>query len=100
MLREHDASVELRIDRGEDRSNENDTDFNALQATEDAITYNFGGSLQWRQDESSAGKRIEHRLEIGGYRDEERWPEVQDDMIDAMVRLEGALRPHVSRLQL
>ncbi len=100
IVRERDASVELRIDRGEDRRNENDTAFNALQATADAIAYNFGGPLQWRQDEDSGAKHIEHRIETGGYRDEELWPEIQDAMIDAMIRLERAMKPHISSLQL
>jgi hypothetical protein len=36
---------------------------------------------------------------MGGYRDEEsKWPEIQDAMIDAMIRLEKALRPHIVNL--
>lgn len=97
VVGEHDAAVELRIDRDERR--ENDQIFYALQATEDAIAYNFGGSLDWRTEDSGA-RRIQHRVEVpGGYEDPGRWPEVQDAMIDAMCRLEKALRPHVSRLR-
>jgi len=95
-LGEHDAGVELYVDRGESRGNEQV--FNALGATEDAIAYNFGGTLEWRVEDSGA-RHIEHRIDgMGGYRDEERWPALQDAMIDAMIRLEKALRPHVSRL--
>jgi hypothetical protein len=36
---------------------------------------------------------------IGGYRDDEsKWPEIQDAMIDAMIRLEKALRQHIESL--
>jgi hypothetical protein len=38
-------------------------------------------------------------IEQGSYRDEERWAEIQDAMIDAMIRLENALRPHLARLK-
>lgn len=96
VLGEDNAGVELYVDRGEGR--ENEQIFNALGATEDAIAYNFGGALEWRIEDSGA-RRIEHRIDdAGGYRDEERWPALQDAMIDAMIRLEKALRPHVSRL--
>ena len=97
---EHEAGVELYIHRGEDRKSENDLAFTALQATEDAISYNFGSSLEWRQVEGSSARRIRHLIRTAGYADDESWPELQDEMIDAMIRLEKALRPHVSRLQL
>ena len=48
-LRDHDASVELYIDRGEGREDETETIFNALQATQDAIEYNFGGPSTGRR---------------------------------------------------
>lgn len=100
VVREHEAGVELYINQeGEGRGSENGTAFDALQAVEDAIAYNFGGPLEWRQDEGSGAGYIEHRVGIGGYLDEERWPEIQDAMIDAMIRLERALRPQVSRLR-
>jgi len=37
---------------------------------------------------------------MGGYRDEEQWPEIQSAMVDAIVRLERALKPHVAALQI
>ena len=44
--------------------------------------------------------RIGTRIEVGGYRDDEaKWPAIQDAMIDAMVRLETALRPHIEKLK-
>jgi hypothetical protein len=30
----------------------------------------------------------------------DRWPQIQDEMIDAMIRLEAALRPHINALSL
>jgi hypothetical protein len=35
---------------------------------------------------------------VRGYRDEPHWAEIQDGMIDAMVQLESALRPHIAAL--
>jgi hypothetical protein len=38
---------------------------------------------------------------LGGYRDEpSKWPEIQEAMVDYMVRLESAFRPHIDELEL
>jgi hypothetical protein len=102
VIEDHAARVELYIDRGAGREGENETIFNALQATQDAIEYNFGGPLAWQREPASDGAlRISIHVEDIGLKDEEsRWSEVQDAMVDAMVRLERAMRPHVARLQI
>ena len=43
--------------------------------------------------------RIAKYITIGGYRDdEEKWPEIHEAMVDAMIRLEKALKPHINKL--
>jgi hypothetical protein len=37
---------------------------------------------------------------IGGYRDPERWPDVHAAMVQSMIRLEHAIRPHIDELPL
>jgi hypothetical protein len=58
----------------------------------------FGEPLDWQKLENIRACRIKKAIQLGGYRDETEWPEVHDTMIDAMVRLEGALRPYINRL--
>jgi hypothetical protein len=43
---------------------------------------------------ASAGCRIAQRLTLGGYRDEEKWEEVQGAMIDRMIRLRAPPARH------
>lgn len=100
VLRDHDASVELYVDRGENRESENETIYNALSATQDAIEYNFGGDLKWQQAENSPARRIENTVDTGGLLDQDRWPETQDSMVDTMIRLERSLHSHIARIQL
>ena len=100
VLRDHDASVELYVDRGEGREGENETIFNALSATQDAIEYNFGGDLKWQTSENSSARRIESTVDTGGISDTDRWNETQEAMVDAMIRLERALRSHIARIQI
>lgn len=98
VIRMHDSHVELAIDRGKDSAEENRAIFDALVESREAIESEFGEPLQWDKVEGRQVFRIKKQLDLGGYIDEPRWPEIQDAMIDAMVRLESALRPHVERL--
>jgi hypothetical protein len=45
------------------------------------------------------GCRIACYFTSGGLKDRDRWPEIQEDLVDAMVRLENALKPHIRRLR-
>lgn len=98
VIRMHDSHVELAIDRGKDSAEENRAIFDALAESREAIESEFGEPLQWDKVEGRRVCRIKKQIDLGGYLNEPRWPEIQDAMIDAMVRLESALRPHVERL--
>jgi uncharacterized protein DUF4268 len=95
---QRDSGVELYIDRGRDSEEENRRIFDALLEHKDEIERAYGGRLEWQPLEGRRACRIRERFENGGYRDEERWPQIQDAMIDAMIRLEKALKPHISAL--
>ena len=54
----------------------------------------------WEALEGKQAKRIAKYFELGGYRDDEaKWPEIQDAMIDAMIRLDRALCPYITKLK-
>jgi len=96
----NNTSVELYIDRGKEREKENEKIFNSLLKHEKDISLKFGGSLDWQRMEGRRGFRIKKELQMGGRDDEEKWPEIQKAMVDAMVRLEKALRPHIKKLHI
>ncbi|MGB2842920.1 MAG: DUF4268 domain-containing protein [Halobacteriota archaeon] len=96
----HEGQVELYIDRGKDSEDENKIIFNELSSHKDEIEKVFGEPLNWESLEGKRACRISKRIEIGGYRDEDKWPEVHEAMIDAMCRLEKSLKPHISRLKI
>jgi len=100
VVRQHEGDAELYIDRGKDAEEGNKLIFDQLAAARDAVEKAFDDALEWQRLEGKRGCRIRKTTQIGGYRDEEKWPDVHDAMIDAMVRLEGALRPHVDGLKL
>ena len=82
-----------------DSKEENDAIFDALRESQEAIETAFDESLEWERLETRRACKIVKRFSLGGWRDPEaQWPVVQDAMIDAMVRLERALKPHIVRL--
>jgi len=99
VIREHEADVELYIDRGKDTNDENEGVFDALLSGKDAIEQAFGAPLEWQRLEGRRACRIKSEIELGGCRDEAKWPAIQNAMIDAMIRLENALRPHIDALK-
>jgi hypothetical protein len=59
-----------------------------------------GDKLSWERLEGKQGCRVAYTVTGGGYRREEsNWPAIQDAMIDAMVRLEKGLTPHLAKLK-
>jgi len=91
------AQVELYIDTGDRERNKRT--FDALSSAKDEVNAAYGRALDWQRLEHARACRIRHRMEIGGWKDEDKWPEIQDTMIEAMIRLEKALRPHIDKLQ-
>jgi hypothetical protein len=85
------ARVELYIDRGADAAEWNKAMFDKLHARREEVEATFGEPLDWQRLDAKRGCRICKILEIGGLADESRWPEIQDAMVETMIRLEKAL---------
>lgn len=87
------SRVELLIQRDDGRHQ-----LLRLKEASDAIEAAFGGPLIWQEKEGVRQCRVFHSVP-GGYRTAEaEWPRIQDEMIDAMIRLDGALRQRVLAL--
>lgn len=95
-VRQHDGAVRLFLE-GSD-ADENHRHFDQLLSRRDTVEQAFGGPLEWDRVENR--KRCSIGIATsGGYKDDvAAWPAIQDEMIDAMVRLEAALRPELARL--
>lgn len=93
------GGVELHIDRGEHEEGAKEM-FDALYTNREEIESDFGESLGWERLEGEHSYRIGKRFEEAGLKDEDRWDELQNEMIDGMIRLERCLRRHIARLPL
>ena len=90
------AQVELGIDTGD--AEENERIFQWLFDQKESIESAFGGSLDWDQVDNRRACYLRYHLRGQGLTDQEQWPQTQEAMIEAMVRLENALKPHIQRL--
>ncbi|GIW55611.1 MAG: hypothetical protein KatS3mg082_2015 [Nitrospiraceae bacterium] len=93
------SRVELYIDRGKGKKNENKRIFDELYAHKTTIEQAFGGSLHWERLDGKRACRVSYGIDTGGYRAaENQWPTIQDAMIDAMIRLEQAFGPQIAHV--
>ena len=94
------SCVRLDIDAGPGSEAENKRIFDHFRAAMLAIERDFGDTLEWDHKEGRRVIQIKKWINGSGLSDREEWPAIQDQMIDAMIRLERALRPHIERLRL
>jgi hypothetical protein len=94
------GQVELYIDRGKESDAENKQIFNELQSHKAEIEKDFGEKLRWERLDDRRACRISKRFDYAGLGDRDKWNKLQDDMIDAMIKLEKALKKHMASLVL
>jgi hypothetical protein len=92
------AWVELYIDRGPDKKQETDAIFEKLLAEKENIERQFGEPLIWDKTERHRICRIKSLFKIDGMKDMESWGQIQDDLVDRMVRLEKSLKIPLSKI--
>ena len=92
-----DAQVGLRIRR--DSEKESRDVFDALHANREEVERVFGEKLDWKPQEGLKMSIIQYVIPGGGLRDRGRWPQTQDIMVEAMVRIENALKPQLRKLK-
>lgn len=96
VIRQDEGTAELYIDRGTDTTEMNKRIFDWLYEHREQVERVFGAELSWQRLDNKRSCRISHTTTLGGWRSEEsKWPEIQDAMIDSMVRLERALKPQL-----
>lgn len=90
-IRQHDSQAHLWIA-------DDEAAYDRLVGQNEQIEQEFGSSLIWKKEVGQKGTLIGAPV-AGGYRsDREEWPKVQNDLVDAMVKLERVLKPRLARL--
>ena len=94
------GAVELYIDRGKDAKEENKEIFDELYSHKKSIEKIFGEKLEWQRLNDRQASRIRRRYTYAGLNDKDKWDKLQNDMIDGMIRLEGALKKYINSLEI
>jgi len=90
------ARVELYIDTGD--ANKNKKIFDELYKKREQIETDFGDQLDWQRLDDKRASRIAKIVENKGLVNIDDWFSIQDNMIDAMIRLEKALSKHIRQI--
>ena len=93
-----EARVDLYINSGD--KGKNKAIYDSLYTQKTLVQHAFEGELKWERLDDKDACRISKLLDVGSYKDKEKWPEIQKSMIDAMVRLEKALMPYITELDI
>lgn len=88
------------IDSGENSEERNLAAFKALKSQQQAIETAFGAALTWQELEDARACLISYTMPGGWRTPDADWPALQDQMIDAMIRFERALRLPIRDLKL
>jgi len=98
-IRVNDSSTaELYIDTGDKEKNKKI--FDILFSKHKDIEHDFGSELLWERLDDKRASRIRYDISMGGLNSgEDKWPAIQDAMIDALARLHKALKPHIDSLE-
>jgi hypothetical protein len=97
VVRQHEADIVLYIDRNKD-AELNRQLFYSFAAHKAEIENAFGGPLEWLDVEGQQSCLIKKTFTSGGYKDSHRWPDVFEELSDAMARFEKALRPYIDSI--
>jgi hypothetical protein len=73
--------------------------FEELLTHKDEIEQKFGEPINWDFNDSRKQQYIRSTCPIGGLDNEEKWPEIQKDLVDRLLRFEKALGPYIKSLK-
>jgi len=92
--------IEIYLDKGKEEEDIvlNKKRFDQLFKYKDEIEKEFGEKLLWERLDDRKASRISYILDGIGLKDEEKWDNIQDKMIDVMIRLENATKKYIGKL--
>jgi hypothetical protein len=95
VITQNYVSVELGIDKSS--AEENKQIFDRLFEKQAEIDEAFGSPLNWERLDDKKMSRIVFRLDDVNYYNENEWEQIQEFLIDRMIRLDNSLKKHLKR---
>lgn len=99
VVAQNSARVEVYLDTVDTQKNK--FAFDSLLEHKAEIERRFGAPLTWQRLDNRRASRISQSIDQhGGLKSPERWPDLQDAMIDTMIRFHSALSPFITNLNI
>jgi len=96
-IRQTSASIGLSIQRG--TKEKNDKIFMQLLQCKDEIEKSFGEELLWVNNEDMKSSWIYKEYKYAGLKDVDKWEQLQNNMVDEMVKLTNAFDSYLKKLE-
>lgn len=92
--------AELRIDFGKESGEENLRLFKKLKENQAVVEQEYGKKLEWNEAEGYRVCIVRESFNSGGYRNSDsEWEKIADEVVNAMIRLEKATKPFISKMK-
>ncbi|MBD3215911.1 MAG: DUF4268 domain-containing protein [Candidatus Lokiarchaeota archaeon] len=88
-----EAKIELSLESGDPQTNKDL--FKRIESKQAEIEAKFSRSLIWNFQEGRKMQKIQHVIEGGGLDDDDRWEEIQEQMIHRMKEFKTAFKPYL-----
>ena len=93
------SGCDFYIDYDKDTGEKNKEIFDALHTQKESIEKDFGGPLEWERLDGKRASRIRKDFPGKGLSTPDTWQDLQDEMIDAMIRLDRTLRSRLAKIK-
>jgi len=90
------ARIDFRLSSPSSEINKKRFDF--LFSNKNKIENIFGKPIIWDFKENRKQNNLRTISPLGGIDDEDKWPAIQNDLVERIIRLEKALRPYIKEL--
>lgn len=91
------ARIQLYIDISD--ANWNKSTYTYLLKNKNKIEDSFGDSLIWDRLDDNRASLIRYSINQSGLQEKDKWSELQDRMVEAMVKFEKAFKPFIQKLE-
>lgn len=91
------AAIELGINKS--NKDENKAIYDELIKEKESIEQSFGAELSWQRLDDKKMSRITYILEGVNVFNDEDWPQMQDFLIENMIRFNEIFKKHINRLK-
>lgn len=90
---------EIYLDRGKEYPDLNKERFDQLYKHKDVIEKELNQKINWERLDKKRACRISVRFDNAGLGDKEKWPEIQEKMIDTIIKMKKVFDPYIRNLK-